>query len=306
MMSLVFIVLYHGPAIAGSTSDGNLQSEKLSPTEEIKQWEALASDGDANAQHTLGVYYYEGVKLKKDYAMAVKLFSAAAKKGHAEAMYSLGVMYYTGNGIKQDYSLAKKWWYKAASNGHIESMLNIAALYSNGTGVEKDDSKAFKWDILAAKNNSAEGQYRVGLMYEGGEGISRNHEESIIWLNKSADNGYEKAKKKLNEINKNPEVNIDKTKLTATVEPDNEPWYVVVVRYNDCVKIEEAFGGSRTPEDVVNYYKKYIRYTLKYNEPGPESGIAGLKNEDDPNSNIALAHGSGLCYYTLSILRKIY
>ena len=45
-----------------------------------------AEGGDSNAQNTLGVWYYTGKIVKKDYAKALKWWSVAAKASHAEAI----------------------------------------------------------------------------------------------------------------------------------------------------------------------------------------------------------------------------
>ena len=79
-----------------------------------------ANQGDAKAQHTLGVFLCEnGQGLPNDYKMASILFKNAAEKGFAPAQYSLGFLYAKGQGVPQDDRQALKWYTKAAKQGFV-------------------------------------------------------------------------------------------------------------------------------------------------------------------------------------------
>ena len=56
----------------------------------INELKALADQGDAEAQNNLGLRYYNGEGVTKDYAEAVKWYRKAAEQGHAEAQFNLG------------------------------------------------------------------------------------------------------------------------------------------------------------------------------------------------------------------------
>ena len=75
-----------------------------------------AEQGDAIAQHNLGVMYADGEGVTKDYIEAVKWYRKAAEQGLAEAKYNLGLMYAKGNGVTKDYIEAEKWYRKAYEN----------------------------------------------------------------------------------------------------------------------------------------------------------------------------------------------
>src|SRR5438128_229016 len=51
-----------------------------------------AEQGDAKAQHSLGVSYYQGEGVPRDYDEAVRWYRKAAEQGDANAKYALGVM----------------------------------------------------------------------------------------------------------------------------------------------------------------------------------------------------------------------
>ena len=62
----------------------------------------LAEQGNADAQHNLGVMYETGLGVSENDKKAVKWYRLAAEQGHAAAQYSLGVMYQTGEGVPED------------------------------------------------------------------------------------------------------------------------------------------------------------------------------------------------------------
>ena len=71
----------------------------------------------------------------------------------AEAQYHLGVMYYNGFGVEKDYVTAHKWWTLAAQQGHATAQANLGVMYEKGYGVEKDYVTAYKWWTLAARSD---------------------------------------------------------------------------------------------------------------------------------------------------------
>jgi uncharacterized protein len=77
-----------------------------------------AQQGDAAAQHSLGVSYASGegvpwdflamacLREQRDYGEAFRWFSKAAAQDYAAGEYSLGLMYYHGYGVQQDFAEA--------------------------------------------------------------------------------------------------------------------------------------------------------------------------------------------------------
>lgn len=77
----------------------------------------LAEQGDANAQWTLGTFYYSGQAVSQDYQKAHRWFRSAADRGHALALRSLGTMYRHGQGVPQDEVQAYVWYSLGAMPG---------------------------------------------------------------------------------------------------------------------------------------------------------------------------------------------
>ena len=61
------------------------------------------------------------LRAPKDDREAVKRHRKAAEQGNAMAQLTLGVMYYKGEGVLKDYVTAYAWWNIAAANGNANA-----------------------------------------------------------------------------------------------------------------------------------------------------------------------------------------
>ena len=85
---------------------------------EAANWYQMAGEqGDAHAQHCLGVMYYDGTGVPQNHIEAVKWFCMAAERGYASAQLSLGLMYARGQGVAVDHVRAHMWFALAAVQG---------------------------------------------------------------------------------------------------------------------------------------------------------------------------------------------
>ena len=107
---------------------------------------ASAKDGDAMAQHNLGLKYANGDGVPENDAEAVKWFRKAADQGDAKAQVDLGLMYAEGNGVPQDSIRAYVWWSIAQKQGDIDAANDIEILKSRMSQQQIADAQA-----LAAK-----------------------------------------------------------------------------------------------------------------------------------------------------------
>ena len=74
--------------------------------------------------HSLGLLYYEGRGIPRDYAKALSLYRDAATGGNAKAMNNLGIMYGLGEGVEQRDIDAYAWFALAARNGDQNAAKN--------------------------------------------------------------------------------------------------------------------------------------------------------------------------------------
>ncbi|MDR0537274.1 MAG: sel1 repeat family protein [Tannerellaceae bacterium] len=130
----------------------NSKSDPVNVTKDYRYWyEKAEKQGDAYAQNRLGVCYYNGEGVTKDFGQAVHWFEKAEKQGYAYAQYNLGICYYNGNGVTKDYIQAVSWFRKAAEKGDDIAQYELGLCYENGEGVTKDDSQAAYWYKKAAE-----------------------------------------------------------------------------------------------------------------------------------------------------------
>jgi len=76
----------------------------------LHEFQVLAENGDAGAQHLLGQMFRRGAGVPQDFSEAMKLWKLSADQGYVEAQYTLGVMYYYGAyGVPEDHVQALAW-----------------------------------------------------------------------------------------------------------------------------------------------------------------------------------------------------
>ena len=152
------------PAIAGfaeGASAYNAQHYDVA----LKEITPLARAGNADAQHLLGLMYYMGRGVKRDYKAALEWHRKAALQGKADAQYVVGAMYYTGNAVPQDQKTAVQWFRLAAEHGHADAQhaLGLMTRY-HVAGIKQDMVIAYMlWNLSAASGNGNAAEQRAAI-----------------------------------------------------------------------------------------------------------------------------------------------
>ncbi|QNA89715.1 sel1 repeat family protein [Massilia sp. Dwa41.01b] len=122
----------------------------------LKEVTPLARAGNPEAQHLLGLMYYMGRGVARDYKQAFAWHLKAAQQGKADAQYVVGAMYYTGNAVPVDQKHAVTWFRKAAEQGHAEAQHALGLMYRyHVAGVPADPVIAYMlWNLAAASGNN--------------------------------------------------------------------------------------------------------------------------------------------------------
>ncbi|MEZ4528027.1 MAG: tetratricopeptide repeat protein [Desulfobacterales bacterium] len=150
-----------------------------------------AEDGDIAAQFQLGIMYYEGEGISKDYTEAAKWFRKAAENGHGGAQCYMGFMYDLGEGgikirLKQKNGTAnaQKRFASSVEAGTL-TVHTLGQIYYAGKGVQ-DYIEAIKWFRKAAKQGYSEAEHQLfECMYYRGEGVSKDYTNSKMKFRKS-------------------------------------------------------------------------------------------------------------------------
>ena len=112
---------------------------------DIEQFRQEAEQGDNEARFGLGaLYHYQ----KENYQEAAKWYRLAANQGHAGAQLSLGLLYYDGRGVPKDYVKAWAWINLAAQEikeaVEFKSVIKKKLTTEQATEAQKLSSKLLK------------------------------------------------------------------------------------------------------------------------------------------------------------------
>jgi TPR repeat protein len=182
----------------------------------------FGSYSDEDSQLKAANYFIDGIKVdNKDcmrelafmygnkyiYKKALQLFEMAFKLGDMESTFRAAYMYQNGLGCDQDLELAFMMYQEASKCGSIDAFHNLGTMYYEGLHVEQDKQKAFECYLEAANKNNAASQFAIGFMYFLGD-LPQDLDVALAWFKKSEENGNEKARTMIAEIeqikNKNP------------------------------------------------------------------------------------------------------
>jgi hypothetical protein len=180
----------------------------------IKALKVLAEEGSAGAQHNLGVTYYKGQGVPRDYLEALKWFRKAAEQNYPEAQFNIGVMYEYGQGVATDDAEAGNWYYKAASQGLTDAQYRLGLMCEDESGADPAEieveaardlaevaAAATDWYRLAAEQGHADAQFRLGQHYRysgpgagGNSATEKDYAEAARWYREAAIRGHHSAR----------------------------------------------------------------------------------------------------------------
>ena len=150
-----------GVGWSGDFQKGADAYEKGDYATAFREWKPLADQGDASAQHNLGVMYDEGYGVLQDHKAAVKWYTLAAEQGLDYAQFNLGWMYYNGENVNKDVFKAFELYKMATDFGHPRAMFNLANMHFSGTGTVKDLKMAYKLFLKSRMNGVKESDYFI-------------------------------------------------------------------------------------------------------------------------------------------------
>jgi hypothetical protein len=117
--------------------------------DDLKALTTRSMMGDSTAQADLGLMYWEGTEVQKNYAEAFKWIEKSAIQGNPEGQRRLGILYHEGHGVIQDFEASSIWIKKSAEQGDSGASRFLGDFYRNGIGVERDLVHAYAWYLVA-------------------------------------------------------------------------------------------------------------------------------------------------------------
>lgn len=118
-------------------------TDNESQAKRAAEWMRKAAGmGDVTAQYNLGVFYQNGIGVRKDDAEAARWFKRAAEDGDDSAQLALGRAYLRGRGVQQDYAEARRWLTAALKNGMEDAKEELAKIPGKKNTSTEDGSGA--------------------------------------------------------------------------------------------------------------------------------------------------------------------
>ena len=240
-----------------------------------------AEQGNANAQNLLGLGYYIGQGIEKNFCEAFKWFRKAAEQGNAEAQYNLGVCYRSGEGVAQNYGEAFKWFRKSAEQGYAKAQGMLGLFYAQGEIVKRDDFEALKWIRKAAEQGEAGAQLILGVWYQedGRGGVRQDYVEAVKWLRRSAEQGNAIAQFNLG-------LCYDTGRGVRQDDSEAFKWYLQAAKQNHTEAQFQVACSYGVGKGVVRYDSEAVKWFLLVAVKGDSKAQCAL--------GIAYAEGRGV------------
>jgi TPR repeat protein len=163
-LAVALAIGLHASALAGFVEGAtayNARNYALA----LKEITPLAKAANHDAEQLLGLMYYMGRGVARDYKQAFFWSQKAAAAGKADAQYLIGAMYYTGNAVPLDQRQAVWWFHKAAEQGHADAQHALGLMYRyHVAGVPQDLVIAYMlWNLSAAGGNASAPAQRTSV-----------------------------------------------------------------------------------------------------------------------------------------------
>jgi TPR repeat protein len=165
----------------------------------IAELKVRADAGDRTATRQLAEAYYTGRGVDQDNKQAAFWYEKLAKQGDVRAQTTLGLLYFRGVGLERNYDLAYKWWALAAARDPA-AQFNLGNLFLEGKGVTPDFAKAAEWYTAAARRGHVQAQHNLGMLYFEGAGVAKDLPRAYMWVQVAALQGDERAEQSLKRI----------------------------------------------------------------------------------------------------------
>lgn len=118
-------------------------------------YRARADQGDLDALNMVGVHYYLGAGVTRDYGLAAAAFERAALGANSRAQRNLGILYMHGWGVPKDNHRAYGWFFKAYDGGNLHARAYIKFLSDNVTPNAAQKARAQVEELMRAHMQQA-------------------------------------------------------------------------------------------------------------------------------------------------------
>lgn len=166
---------------------------------ESASWaEKAALQGNAVAQNLLGRYAYAGLGVPRDQEVALRWLRAAAEQdGNPLHLYDLGAALETGADGSSDPEGAARAYAAAANQGNLDAAVSLGVLLQEGRGIEQDYTRALGLYEAAAAGGNVRALNNLGLLYVRGDGVTQDYVRAAQLFSEAAEKGLKPAMRNL-------------------------------------------------------------------------------------------------------------
>lgn len=170
--------------------------------EAFEFYRRAAETGEPRAFFWAGYSYELGDGVPKDAARAAQYYQQALEAPIHEKVNPanrMGMCYYDGRGVERDYAKAFQLLKWAEDHGGPAMLYYLGACYANGQGTRQDYAKAFTY-LERIDWNCHPAFYLLGRMYCNGLGVPMDIAKGVEYLQKAGD--YVEVKEELRHYKK--------------------------------------------------------------------------------------------------------
>ena len=186
-----------------------------------------------------------------------------ANNGDASAQHELGIRYFLGKGFGVDTVKSAYWIQKAADQNFVIAHYNLGIFLNNGWGLPWNPFKAFEHFQYAAKQGMPEAEYVYASILTDNLVTPQNWSEAYRWMKKSADAGYQPARDALAEFEKRGiEVHADSsdTSSVSPLSPVTKKDSALVLQAHSWKPVLLDFSDEKaTEKDELAFLKEMLR-----------------------------------------------
>jgi len=250
------------------SGSGVTKNEQLA----LKWWLQSADQDYAFIQANVGGTYHSQEKFHEAY----NWFNRAAALGEPRAWYYLGLMYFNGDSVSKNWNTAKEWFEKSSAHDYALANFYLGLMYYRGdTGFDKNYAKAVSW---FDKSDVSAGYRLIGDMYiDGGHQLTKDYKKAESYYLKAleAENENISAKSGLaylyqnggNGLSKNTSKAIELHKELSKIGVSESSYQLALIFWKDDNKAAIAWletAIKQGSQNAVDFAKYYIALTSFY------------------------------------------
>jgi hypothetical protein len=153
----------------------------------------LAQQGEARAEHYLGIMYQLGMGAEKNPAIAEKWFEKAASHHNPEGEYAIGTLLSIQPDHVHDFARAVENFRHSAKAGYVASMHSLGLLLVNHPEIPQERGEAIHWLQVSAEAGTWKSSAVLGILSRDGKGLPKDSVALYRWFSIALQQGKKPA-----------------------------------------------------------------------------------------------------------------